>query len=327
VNLKNAMFALQEYFLVEHLWFCCYILNHQQIAPVDMSLIQDVNFFDHNSTKLKWFFEKPLGVLFSKTITLLHPDAKENITELREFLSLLRQYEPEISKEDIHLFEMSACNLGVRRVNKGNFAYLEIVFQIQKDRVDSGRVYLETGQIAATEFLSILINGLRLGELEWTKNFIETHKKRIVGVMPSIQYYEFGLANYFYHIKELQEARRILMTSDYADIQCRITARILEIKALFELSVEPKADYRLMDYLDDRVEAAILFFFRLKDVEVLKKRMGKRFADTMKRILAAQGRNDVKRLEKILQDIQSADAIAERQWLNSIVQGVIKNLT
>jgi hypothetical protein len=54
--------------------------------------------------------------------------------------------------------------------------------------------------------------------------------------------------------------------------------------------------------------------------------MGKRFADTMKRILHAQGSRDVKRLEKISIDVQEADFIAERQWLLGIIANLIKVL-
>ena len=326
VNLKNAMSALSEYYLVEHLWLVCYMLNQRQVASLDISSIQEMSFLDLESPRLRWFFKKPLGQLFKKAIFLLNNEEQENVQDLRDFVELLRSYESVISNGDMHLFEMTAINLGIRRGNNGNYSYVDLVVQIQKDRVNSGRIYIEKGQISATEFLSIFTTGLRLNDLEWVKTFIESHKKKILGVMPSEQYYEFALANYYYYIKEYQETRRILMTSDYEDIQCRISARILEIKALFELSILENADYRVGEYLEDRVEAAILFFFRLKDAEPRKKRMGKRFADTMKRILHAHGNRDAKRLEKIIEDVKTAELIAERQWLTSIIADLIKHL-
>ena len=51
-----------------------------------------------------------------------------------------------------------------------------------------------------------------------------------------------------------------------------------------------------------------------------RKKLGKRFADAMKRIIHAVGHgSDRKRLEKIRDDVRKADLIAERQWLLEIL--------
>lgn len=54
--------------------------------------------------------------------------------------------------------------------------------------------------------------------------------------------------------------------------------------------------------------------------------MGKRFADTMKRILHAESKSDAKRLEKISADITAFDLIADRQWLLQIVDDQLKKI-
>jgi hypothetical protein len=61
-------------------------------------------------------------------------------------------------------------------------------------------------------------------------------------------------------------------------------------------------------------------------VEATKKKMGKRFADTMKRIIHADGKRDAERLGIILQDIAKAEFIAERQWLSKLVEDLIGKL-
>ncbi len=326
LNLRNTMVALTEYYMVEKLWLTCQILIQNQVTLLDLPPLNDLALIDMDSPNLQWFFDKPLGQLFKKTIHLLYYEEAENIKDLRDLIALLRRYENRITKQDFYLFEISACNLGIRRVNKGNFAYLEVVFQIQQERVNSGRVYGEKGQISASEFLSILTNSFRLNALNWGKEFIENHKKRIIGVMASHQYYEYALANYYFEVKKYDETRLILMTSDYDDIRCRMAARILEIKSLYELSILEGTDHRVGEYLEDRVEAGILFFFRLKDVEPRKKRMGKRFADTVKRIIHAKGNRDISRLKKIGDDIQAAELIAERQWLLGIIDDLTKGM-
>jgi len=323
LNIQRTINALDEYYLIERLWLMCDLLNQVQVASVDIPPFHEWVLFDFQSPSIKWFFEKPLGQLFAKVIALLSNTKGDNLQELREFTATLRHLESQIMHESIDLFEVSACNYAIRQVNKGKTEYVEIVFDFQKNRVLSGRIYLQSKFISATEFLSILSTSYRLEEFSWAKDFIETHKKKVLGVMPSQQYYEFALANYLFHTKDYQETCRILMTSDYEDIQCKISGRILEIKALAEQFFREKADHRVGEYLEDRVEAAILFFFRHKDVEATKKKMGKRFADTMKRIIHAEGKRDAERLEIILQDIAKAEYIAERQWLTKLVEDLI----
>lgn len=324
LNLKNTIEAFDEYFLLERHWLICQMLNQNAVAPLNLSSPSEL-LIDKLFTAP--FFSEPLGILFGKSINLFLDDVPENDpTQLREFVSLLRKYELIIPSHFISIFENSACNYCTRRANKGETVYLNILFEIHQSRVNSGRIYNEKNMISPSELFNTIPLALRLKEFDWAKDFIETHKKKVLGVMPSQQYYEFALANYLFHIKDYQETCRILMTSDYEDIQCKISGRILEIKALSEQFFREKADHRVGEYLEDRVEAAILFFFRLKDVEATKKKMGKRFADTMKRIIHADGKRDAERLEIILQDISKAEFIAERQWLTKLVEDLIGKL-
>lgn len=321
LNLKNTIEAFDEYYLLERHWLICQMLNQNAVAPLNLT---SPTAYSIDSIKNIPFFQKPLGILFTHSIDLLSGETiGSDLQKMRNYVSVLQEYELKIPTYYLNLFEHTAINYGVRQVNKGFHAFLSQVFDIQKRRVQSGRAYENNSQISATQFLSITIHALRLKEFDWAKDFIETHKKKILGVMPSQQYYEFAMANYLFHVKDYQETCRILMTSDYEDIQCKISGRILEIKALAEQFFREKADHRVGEYLEDRVEAAILFFFRLKDVEATKKKMGKRFADTMKRIIHADGKHDAERLEIILHDIPKAEFIAERQWLTKLVEDLI----
>ncbi len=93
---------------------------------------------------------------------------------------------------------------------------------------------------------------------------------------------------------------------------------------MYEKSLLPKADPHVSEFLESRVEAAIIFFFREQKIPPDRKKMGKHFADAMKRIIHAAGNGDWKRLEKIRDDVQKVDLIAERQWLMDILGALIK---
>lgn len=326
INLRNGIRSLDEYYLVQYLGMVCLMLNQQILAPIPPGSLAEYSMVDINAPGLGWFFDKPLGSLFKKALSLLTNETDDNLEELQDFITTLYQLENEISEPLAALFDATACNLAIRRVNEGNFAYLPIVFEVQKNRLNAGRVYFDGHQIHSSEFVSILTTALRVSEFDWAESFIASHKDRIVGVMPSIEYYNFGMASYLFSRQDYDGARKILMTSDYPDMQCRVLARILEIKAVFELTLQQNADYRIHEYLENRVEAAILFFFRLTEAEPKKRAMAKRFADTVKRIIHAGSSGNLARLQKIAQDVSQSRIIAERQWLLSAIERLSQNI-
>ncbi|MFN0034352.1 MAG: hypothetical protein ACKVUS_04745 [Saprospiraceae bacterium] len=322
LNLWNAIQALDEYYLVERLWHTCILLNQNQLVPLALPPMNDWLLFDLASPQLSWFFEKPIGQLFVQTIELLSNEPDNNEQRLRNFIALLSKFETQIWKDHLSSFEIFACNYGIRHLNKSKPEYAEPVFLLQKRRVESGRIYLE-GKIKASEFQSIVAHGLRLGELDWIKQFIENHRDKVLGSMHSEDYFQFNLANYLFHTRDYEPALKTLLTSTYEDMHYKVSAKILEIKILWEMSRRAEADNHVAEFLENKVEAAILFFFRLKEVPSSKKKMGKCFADTMRRIIHAEAKRDVARLEVILQDIHKAELIAERQWLRALVENLL----
>ncbi len=322
LNLVNTLRALDEYYLIERLLATCMLLNQNQLTPLNLPAIEHLLPFDPASPQLAWFFEKPIGKLCLQATWLLADSQNSNEQVFRDFINLLGEHEQNLDPDCLFALEIYACNYGIWGSNKGISAYYEPVFQLQKRRVESGRIYTED-KIKASEFHSIVVIGIRLGEYDWVKRFIEQHQGRILGAMASDEYYQFNLAYYLYHIKDYEPALKTLLTSSYDDMTYKFSSKILEIKILYEKSLLPGADHRVGEFLESRVEAAIIFFFREQRLPPNRKKLGKRFADTMKRIIHAKDNHDWKHLEKIQADVQKIDVIAERQWLLDILDALI----
>jgi hypothetical protein len=179
-------------------------------------------------------------------------------------------------------------------------------------------VYLD-GKIKASEVQNAVAVGLRLGQSDWVRQLLEAHRHKMLGSMPSEHYYQYNLANYLYHLQDYDAALKTLLTTSYEEMQYKISAKILEIKILYELSQLKKADLHGSNVVESKVEAAILFFFREEKISPTKRLMCQRFVRIVKRTILASGKSATKRLEKIHYDIRAAEAIAERQWLLKIL--------
>jgi len=322
INLLKVISALDEYYFFERLWFTCVLLNQNQIAPVELPPFHEWLPFDINSHQLNWFFKKPIGQILAQNISIFSSDGNANQDELLDFVKLLSQHESHINSFYLNSFEAFAISYATLRTNKGDFEFAQIVLDIQKRRIDSGRIYT-SGKIKASDFQSISTAALRLGDFDWVMQFLNDHRTKVLGSMNSEEYYQYNLAQYLYHTQDYEPALKTLLTSNYEDMQYKISAKILEIKILWEMSHRDKSDERVSEFLENKVEAAIIYFFREKNLPASKKKMGKRFSDTMKRIINAEGKRDVERLEIILNDIAKAEYIAERQWLTKLVEDLI----
>lgn len=322
VNLWQTIQALDEYYLVERFYYTCLLLNQNQLAPLALPPLEECLLFKLDSPRIQWFYDKPLGKLFRKTLDLLLSESGQVKDNFDEYVRMLSEVESAITPVLLGTFEIFACNYGIRQANKGNFSLRESVFQLQKRRVDSGRVYLEN-KIKASEMHSIVVNGLRLGENQWIKQFIEVNRDRILGVMPSQDYYQFNLVYYYFQTKEYEPDLKTLLDSNYADVPYKILGKILEIKILYERSIERDADAWIADFLEKKVSSASVFFFREKNAPLEKIKMVKDFARTMQRILnAPPAKIDPRRLEAIRAHVAGA-LISERQWLLKIIDDLL----
>ncbi|MBL7828702.1 MAG: hypothetical protein JNJ57_18855, partial [Saprospiraceae bacterium] len=243
--------------------------------------------------------------------------------QYQQFIELLHETEPHLSLELVSCFEIIAINFGIRKGNRGKIEeYGEFVLALQKRRVETGRIFIE-GVLMAREYQSIASFALLLKEFDWALKFIEANKYKVAGLMSSLEYYEFCLAMYKYHTGNKLEALRLLMDNEFEDLSCAISARILEIKILCTLELEGETKLKISEQLDARIEAGILFFFRLKGFPANVRTMLKRFMDTMKKIIRAKENRKWNILERIKKEVSEVDYIAERSWLLGIIDKIL----
>lgn len=322
-NLWNTIRSLDEYYLVERLLYTCILLNLNRLRPLALPPFESWFLFDLKSPHLKWFFDKPAGRLFAMTIEMLNNEKSFTELDYDRYVQLIRNHEQQLGDELKLSFEVFAINFGIWRANNGMTQYMQKVFDIQKHKCATGRVYYN-GFIMAAEFQSIATLGLWLGEFDWVKDFIETNHDKVSGSMPSQAYYEYCYAQYLYFTKMRLEALNILMDADYEDLQCKMASRILEVKILCELDMLGETKLKIDEQLEARIEAGKLFFYRLKDVPLQMAKIRKRFMDTMGKIVAAKSALNRRALENLLTEVKQIDYIAERKWLMGVIEEYIK---
>jgi tetratricopeptide (TPR) repeat protein len=171
--------------------------------------------------------------------------------------------------------------------------------------IESGRIY-HNGFIPAGMFQSVVTIRLLRGDHEEARQFIESHRHRIIGSQHPEEFYQYNLANYYFHVGQYNEALGILLRVSYEEMQYKFSSKILEIKILYETNSK---------LLDSKIDAAKIYFYREQHIPQDKKEMYSRFVDYMRRLIHPQTEVNLERAQKLLDEIRESPPIAEWPWL------------
>lgn len=313
LDLPDAIRAFDTYYVAERLYLCCLLLSQSRLVKVDTSLY---GIFRNYLTTLNQIYisEKPLiGILEQIAVFLSAPTlfTRESLNTLRlKIKAVSFNLKPEL----LTALEMFVCNLYIARVNANEWDFLADLFELQKERVESGRIYTE-GMLSPSEYQSITVAGLRVGEMDWTLNFIENNKLKILGYEQSLEPYKYNIANYLFYNKDYEQCLDNLKEGHYEDHHYKVWARILELKVYYETIPEIVAS---------KLSAAKMFFHRDELLPDEKKALFNTFVDVLKQIVSSNTLGNEKRIQRILQKVKETPYIAERYWLTEKLEEMLK---
>ncbi len=153
----------------------------------------------------------------------------------RAYSDLLKLLDDNIERcnpAEIRMHYRFAQNYYIQQINIGKTKYTEQAFEIYKKMVDKG-IILQKGMIPPSDYKNVVSIALKAGKLQWSQNFIDSHKH----LLPSDQrdsIYYLSLANYFYHCEKTDEALEILRSTKFGSEINGIQARYLQVKIAYD---------------------------------------------------------------------------------------------
>jgi len=249
----------------------------------------------------------PMLACYEQILSLLHGE-EDNIDEaIARYRELLDKNKSIIPMDELRHFHSFLRNFCTAQINSGKPEYLPILFDIYQEHLDMGTLYEKGGLLAGT-FLNIVVVGSRVGQYDWIKGFLESHKNRIIGTAYPKEVYNFNLAWYYFHRGKYDEAWS-LIEGNYEDIYYKLAAKRMEIKILYE-----QENY---DLIDSRINSFKVFISRATS-RILSgeiKATHNAFISAVQQILSPATLGNARRIEKIERKILEHQHIAEREWL------------
>lgn len=232
-SLKSSLQELNDnldmYYLSKKLKYCCEMINRMNV----FSEKYDMGFFEElmEYVKSNNMIDAPIiRTYYQILLTLLEGDKEEHYFKLKDLLSKYSDQFPQDENKINYSFAQNYC---VKKINSGRSEYLQELFELYQLSLEN-RVIFESGYLSQWDFKNITTVGLRLGEMDKTKRFIQEYKKHLDPIFQE-NAYKYNLANYHFYNNEFKEAMQLLVKVEFTDIYYNLDSRSLLLKAYFEL--------------------------------------------------------------------------------------------
>jgi hypothetical protein len=224
---------LTEFFLINILQRYRYLLNKGQTVNSHYEL----DFLPHI---LKFLENEGKHYLKNITVSLLYRQVKLQLdpSDEKKFYEIKKELCNDatlIDDEDRRDGATILVNLCIEKGYKGKDEFYKLVLEIDEYLV-SRNLYnrVKGGYFDSEMFMNIVTIALRLGRVEWTKEFIDSNYKKLApDIMENIR--NFTYARLYFKTRELDKALHYISKVTYTDLHMKINARITSITIHYEL--------------------------------------------------------------------------------------------
>lgn len=216
------------YTITNTLRWQCNILTYKSIAQADY----DVQFFEKVLELLKngLFHHIPTVQIYFKIYQALTTTKIEFYNDLKQLINQHFQAFPPHEMRDIILLAINFC---IKKLNGGESEFLKEIFDWYKKGFEE-KVLIKNGELSRFTYNNVMIAGLKLKEYDWTKQFMESHKKYIDKTHQHDTYH-FNLALWYQYQNQFDEVLELLLKVDFKDVLHALHAKQLMLKIYYQI--------------------------------------------------------------------------------------------
>lgn len=305
-NFNRTLAALDRFYLAARLKNTFLLIMQTRFVPVAEPYLPR-QFLPAMLAELRPYGEAvmaPIVQVYERLLAMAESHPEGELADLQALLALLDEHAHLLDAETMDNAESFASNFCAAQYNRSRYEFLPVLYDLLLRRLHSGRMYKD-GLLPINNFQLMVVVALRLKHWDWTRDFLEQHRGRLVGGKQAEEAWNFNYARYLLHTGQQAEALDLL-AANYEEMQYKFSAKVLEIQALYE------TDSPLLDF---KLDAAKVFFFREKKLPDDKKALYNDFVDMMKQIISPKTLHDPVRIRKLIEKVQGLPGIAERDWV------------
>ena len=233
---------------------------------------------------------------------LRDPQDSDSFHSLLQMLPQTHRYFPPEKVKGIFAYAQNYC---IRRIKAGDKQFEMQLFHIYQESIQSKLIY-ENGLLSPWDFKNVCSIALRLGEYQWTQDFITEHESRIA-IHFRASAIAYNSANLFFHQGQFDTALRTLMQVEFSDIFYALDTRRMMLMIYFE-----RGD---TDALLSLVASFRAYLNRNKFISAQNKSAYKAFVDWAARIYRFSASELQNQREALLREIRETHPLVAQEWL------------
>jgi hypothetical protein len=308
--LGNLDTALDTLFIVQKLRFYAQQISNAQIMQsiVDTTFLAPIMTYIAQSPEL---LDTPLVKLYYLPLQLL---TQNEAFVFNDFLIFLSKNTDKFEIEDLRQAYLLAENICAINLRKGKADYWQYIFDLYAQEIKSGMLYNPDGSLRIAVFKNVITVGLRLGKYDWTMAFLNDNQARLPAAERD-DVYQYNLANIHFTQKNYDATLDLLNKIHYTDVFYKLSARVLRLKAYYELQITQPF---YADLLESELAAFKVFIYRLHEISKEHKENYRHFMLFLEKISKLNYKNDKKRLA-LREKVEKTANVAEKAWLLKIL--------
>ncbi|HND89817.1 MAG TPA: hypothetical protein PK971_15900, partial [Saprospiraceae bacterium] len=227
-NLQATSDLMDAAFVARKLRLACLALSHQSVykTDYDMGLLEPVlNYLTHSDLE-----QKPtIRLYFHCYHFLAEPGAEGHFDRFRE---LLYAHADILPPDELRTLYLLAINFGIKKVNEQQGAWLRTTLDLYAHALER-HLLLENGHISRFAFNNIVAIALRLGELDWTEQFVQQHQS-FLEKQHRRSTAALNLARVAYARRDYGTALLQLQQAADRDVFSNLQAKTLQLKIFYD---------------------------------------------------------------------------------------------
>jgi len=290
---------LDKFYVARKLQLLCEMVNSRNVMAIDYDYFMQEDIV--RRMKEGAFADEPLiSIYFRILMTLTEPEDVNHFDLLRK---LLEEKTAGINKNELSDMYQYLMNYCIRKINTGNTAYVETLFEIYQTVIERKIIY-RGSFLSQWDFKNIVVIGLRAGEHEWVFEFINKYKddlpaeERENAWTYNKAYYHFATGDYKRSISLLQQV-------EFTDLYYQLDTRAIMLKCYYELHDEETLLYHLAAFK--------IFLTRNKLISEYQRTIYRNLVKFTNRLV--RHASDQTERHKMLEELNEVKQVADINWL------------
>jgi hypothetical protein len=315
-SLQRKQAFLDRFYLAETLRNACEMKVRSRILKVDYHNPLLDPMMTEVERQFDRFGQEPLIAIYFRIYRMISSEDTQYYFDTLKTLDKMQAALSVPERKSIYNYLQNYC---IKKINAGAAGFLEEIFNLYKAQLDQG-LLLEKGHLSEWHYKNIVTTAIRLNELNWVHDFINQFKDKLPAASRD-NAYRFNLASYYYAAGKLDEVLGLLTRVEYSDLRYNLGAKALLLRTYYDLE-EYEALFSLADSFKQYLSRnQLMADVRRQGYHNLFK-FTRRAASIRLNLGYTKAEKSQKELTRLLQDMQKAEAIFNKGWLEAKVEDI-----